>query len=336
MRYSALLIALLLVSVALTVGTASAADTVTLEGVVKKVDGSPFPGVTITIRNVTTDDTHIVTTDASGRYSHATGAGNYTVTATVSAYRADVVYSGIVGTRTDLDFTMYEVLGTVTGQVTDGNTTLDGVLVTLTGVNNKSFSALSTKPLGAYRIDNVTPGTYMISASKDGYNTSYHSELVTLEKGTVEDVSFTMSQTFIQYAKLSGRVTSNGDPLAEVRIVLTPNEGAELVAITDGNGNYTFDQVRPGAYSVRLTKDGYEPATKSMTMDPLKGVVQDFTMKRNTLPGNTGFILDYDLSHSLTIVGLAMAIMVTLGALVLRYRVSGRPELLEKEEEPAK
>lgn len=333
MRWSALVIALLLVSLALATGTARAADTtITISGVVTNADGGPFPGVTITIRNTTTDDTHIVTTDASGRYSHTAEAGNYSVTATYNAYRANITYTDVDRTRTDLNFFMYEVLGTVTGQVTDGNTTLAGVVVTLTGVN-VSFSAVSTAPLGAYRIDNVTAGTYMVSASKEGYNTSYHSELVTLVKGSVEEVSFTMTETVIQYAKLSGRVTYNGEPLGGVKVVLTPQEGADLVTISDASGNYTFEQVAPGEYMAYLSKDGFVTSEKRITVEPLKGLVTDFTMKRNTLPGNSGFVLDYDLSHSMMIVGLGLALLVTLASLVLRQRIKANPDLLEKEKE---
>jgi hypothetical protein len=322
------------VSVALAAGSVRAEDTMTIAGTVTDADGDPFPGVTITIRNTTTDDTHIVTTDTSGRYNHATVPGNYSVTATYSAYRANVTYNDVNSSRTDVDFFMYEVLGAVTGQVTDGNTTLAGVVVTLTGVN-ASFTGISTAPLGAYRIDNVTPGTYMVSASKDGYNTSYHSELVTLVKGSVEDVSFTMTETVVQYAKLSGRVTYNGDPLEGVKVVLTPEEGADLVTVTDAGGNYTFDEVAPGEYMIYLSKEGFVSSEKRLTIEPLKGWVENFSIKRNTLPGNSGFVADYDLSHSMMILGLGLSLTVTLASLLLRQRIKRNPDLLEKEEETA-
>jgi hypothetical protein len=320
------------VSLALIAGSVRAEDTMTIAGRVTDVDGDPFPGVTITIRNTTTDDTHIVTTDASGRYSHSTAVGDYSVTATYSAYRANITYADVDRASSNVNFFMYEVLGAVTGQVTDGNTTLAGVLVTLTGVN-ASFTGVSTAPLGAYRIDNVTPGTYMVSASKDGYNISYHSELVTLVKGSVEEVSFTMTEAIIQYAKLSGRVTYNGDPLEGVKVVLTPEEGADLVTVTDAGGNYTFDLVPPGDYIIYLSKEGFVTSEKRVTMEPLKSMGQDFTMKRNTLPGNSGFVLDYDLSHSMMIIGLGLSLMITLASLILRQRIKRNPNLLEKERE---
>ncbi|MDW5561679.1 MAG: carboxypeptidase-like regulatory domain-containing protein [Methanomassiliicoccus sp.] len=332
MRWPALVLAFMLVSIALLAGSAQAADTLTISGKVTNISGVALSGVTITIRNLTSDDTHIVTTDTSGRFSHSTAPGNYSVTATYNGYRANVTYAGVDRTSANIDFTMYEVLGTVTGQVTDGNTTLAGVLVTLTGVN-ASFSTVSSAPLGTYRIDNVTPGTYMVSASKEGYNTSYHSELVTLVKGSVEEVSFTLAETTVQYAKLSGRVTFNGDPLEGVKVVLTPEEGADLVTVTDAGGNYSFSQVSPGDYIMYLSKDGYVTSEKKITMEPLKGLAADFSMKRNTLPGNSGFVLDYDLSHSMMILGLGLALMLTLASLILRQRIKSNPDLLAKEEE---
>lgn len=330
MRWPALILAVLLVSIALTAGTVRAETTMTIAGTVTGTDGSPFPGVTVTIRNTTTDDTHIVTTDASGHYSHSATPGNYSVTATYSAYRANIYYEDIAQSRTNVDFIMYEVLGTVTGQVTDGNTTLAGVTVTLTGVN-ASFSGVTSAPLGSYRIDNITPGTYMVSASKDGYNTSYYDELVTLDKMGVEEISFTLIETDIKYAKLSGTVTYNGEGLAGVKVILTPEKGADLTTVTDSGGNYSFDQVPPGEYIIYLTKDGYVTTEKKVTMEPLKGWVQDFTMKRNTLPGNSGFVLDYDLSHSMMIVGLGLSLLVTLLSLAIRHRIKSNPDLLDEE-----
>lgn len=338
MRPVVILLALLLVGTVLATSTVQAADTLTIGGTVVGVGGAPFPGVTVTIRNETTDDTHIVTTDSAGRYSHQVPSGSYSVTATVTAYRANVTYEGIDITRNDVDFTMSEVLGMVTGQVTDGSTTLSGVQVTLTGVN-ASFSALSTAPLGTYIIDNVTPGTYMVSASKLGYNTSYHNELVTLEKGTVAEVSFTLEEVSGQYASLAGTVMYNNGPLDGVKVALTPAGGMEALytTTTDPNGNYTFERVLAGDYTLELTKDGYIPYSKELTLEQSKGVVQDVTMKRNTLPGNTGFILDYDLSHSLMIVGLGLALFITLTAVIIRLRIRDKDKGGEAESpEPAK
>ena len=78
----------------------------TIAGTVTGIDGSPFPGVTVTIRNTTTNDIHTVTTDTSGHYSHTTTPGNYSVIATYSAYRANISYGDIAQSRTNVDFTM--------------------------------------------------------------------------------------------------------------------------------------------------------------------------------------------------------------------------------------
>lgn len=337
MRWAALVVALVLVSLCLAVPAASAADpTITIAGTVTDNRGNPFPGVTITFRNAT-GSTNTVSTDASGQYSFTTAAGTYSVTATYSGYRANTTYTGIDRTSGSVNFFMYEVLATVTGQVTDGNSTLDGVLVTLTGKTstgaNVSFSAYTSKPLGDYHIENVTPGWYMIYAFKEGYNITYHKMVLELNKGSVEEVSFTLTETVVQYAKLSGRVTYNGEPLSGVKVVLTPQEGADLATVTDASGNYMFDKVAPGEYMVYLTKDGFATSEKRITVEPLKGLVADFSMKRNALPGNAGFVLDYDLSHSMMIVGLGLSLLVTLASLVIRQRIKANPDLLAREKE---
>jgi hypothetical protein len=43
--------------------------------------------------------------------------------------------------------------------------------------------------------------------------------------------------------------------------------------------------------------------------------------------------MDYDLSHSLMIVALGLALFTTLTALFIRYRAGSKPEILENEED---
>ena len=46
-------------------------------------------------------------------------------------------------------------------------------------------------------------------------------------------------------------------------------------------------------------------------------------------------MLDYDLSHSMMVVGLGLALLVTMASLFLRQRIKRNPDLLAREEEPA-
>jgi hypothetical protein len=54
-------------------------------------------------------------------------------------------------------------------------------------------------------------------------------------------------------------------------------------------------------------------------------------MKRNALPGNAGFVLDYDLSHSMMIVGARLSSLSPLASLVIRQRIKANPDLLARE-----
>ncbi len=326
-------IAFLLIGVSLAAGSVRADSTIVVSGTVTDVDGDPFPGVTIVIRNTGSQATYNVTTDSNGWYSRSIAAGNYSIMANYTGYMANITYENVTTSGNDLDFFMYEILGTVKGYVTDGNRPIIGATVTLAGANVTSY-AYTVKPLSEYRFENVTPGSYVIYATKEGYNIS-SPVLISLNKGTVLEVPFTLDEIIAQYAKLSGRVTYNGDPMEGVKVVLTPEEGAELVTVTDSKGNYTFSHVPPGEYTVRLSKDGFVTTDKGLTIEPLKSIVQDFSMKRNTLPGNSGFVLDYDLSHSMMVVGLGLALLVTMASLFLRQRIKRNPDLLAREEEPA-
>ena len=51
-------------------------------------------------------------------------------------------------------------------------------------------------------------------------------------------------------------------PLKDVSITAFLTSKKEKVVITDGSGNYTFDDLKPGTYKFVFEKDGYRKVTK--------------------------------------------------------------------------
>lgn len=335
MKVAALLLALMVLGLAAASGIVAGAEPIVLSGHVQYPVGAPFEGAEITIHNIDTNVSFSpFLTDENGDFSRSLSAGNYSVFAAHPSYNVNVSYSGLSASADDLDFTLYEVLGTVTGHVTDGNTTLSGVKIVLSN-SNANFSALSTSPFGGFTMENVSAGTYIAYAVKDGYDggSGIYPDPVMVVKGSTMDLNFTLTPLANQPAQVSGKVTYNGDPLPGVKVVLSPLEGSDLANVTDAQGNYLFKGVTPGEYDLLISKSGFVGTSQKVIVEPLKDKSIDLSMKKDALPGNTGFLMDYDLSHSLMIVALGLALSTTLAALIIRYRAGSRPGILENEDE---
>ncbi|HEY9364183.1 MAG TPA: carboxypeptidase-like regulatory domain-containing protein [Chitinophagaceae bacterium] len=58
-------------------------------------------------------------------------------------------------------------------------------------------------------------------------------------------------------------------PIKEVNVTAYLSAKKEKVVITDGNGNYAFDDLKPGTYKFIFQKDGYKKVTKErVTVKP--------------------------------------------------------------------
>lgn len=59
-----------------------------------------------------------------------------------------------------------------------------------------------------------------------------------------------------------GVYTETKKPLSNVNVTAYYTSKKEKVVITDGNGNYAFDDLRPGAYKFVFEKEGYKKVTR--------------------------------------------------------------------------
>ena len=310
------------------------AGPVTLSGHVQDADGLPFEGVNITIFD--TENEIALSpelTDEDGNFSVTLGPGSYSVSATYKLHNANTSYTGLSDSADDLDFTMSEAKATITGYVTDGLSTLYDVKVTLSN-STVSFSSYSTSPYGRYVIENVTAGTYIAIAEKDGYEDKVYPDPVAVTPGEVLFLNYTLTALANRPAHLTGTVTYDGDPVQGVKVVLSPLDGSEdIIATTDANGFYNFTRVTAGQYDLMLTKSGFVGSSQRVTLSAGQEVDKDIVLKKDSLPGTSGFLLDYDLAHSLMIVALGFALFTTFTALFIRYRAGSKPEILENEED---
>jgi len=103
--------------------------------------------------------------------------------------------------------------GTVTGVVTDGaGRAVVGATVTLTSVDTGGARSTTTNSEGAYRIEAVAPGTYNVSGSAAGFQTTVNKGLVVFGTDTkTSDFELKVGQASEQVEVTADNVSLNTD-----------------------------------------------------------------------------------------------------------------------------
>lgn len=119
---------------------------------------------------------------------------------------------------------------------------------------------------------------------------------------------------------VSGNITSGGIGMGGVTVVLSGNSSATTT--TDNNGNYSFNSVQNGSYTVTPGKDGYAftPANRSFTVNGANVTSINFTAT---------VINTYSISGKITInENIASQAKLTIKVMDIGSAVSGQPPLL--------
>ena len=297
--------------------------------------GDPFPGVNVTAVNTTTFASYYSVTGDDGEYNISLPTGRYNISASLINYSANVSYVDVLigeGESMTLHFQMAEILGILTGHVTNGTAPVTGVRVVLTN-GTTEYSAFSVSPLGEYLIDRISPGVYVAHAERSGYWTTYNNQPITIVRGQVTQLDFIILE---QPTTLYGRVTFEGNPVRDVQIAVE-QASFSTSSVTDANGNYTFSNLPMGTYSVTFHKDGYRDRTIQISLQPFEPKRYDLTLERVPSEGSGGgFVPGFDLPHSLMITGLGLSLILLCVSIYVRHKVVRRPDMLAIEEEGEK
>lgn len=296
-------------------------------------DGAGFPDVQIRAVNVTTATTYSASTDADGNFSLALNPGLYDVTANFLNYSANVSYPRTLiglGQEVRLNFTMGEILCTLTGYVTNGTIPIYGATITLINDDN-NYTAVSVNPLGQYTLTEVEPGTYTVTASKVGYYSSEPLPPIEMVRNVTKSLDFELRE---QPAELSGRVIYQGEGVMGVKVHLASSQFSADTTTAE-NGNYSFQVVPAGSYSITFTKERYLTTTQSVGLSPFEIKTLDVELEFDRENNTQEFILGFDLGHSLMVIGLIVSLIVLMVGLFVNYKIRRKPERLEREEEPS-
>lgn len=161
----------------------------------------------------------------------------------------------------------------ISGIVTDNNgSALAGVTVSLTGAASASTTTNSN---GIFVFAGLSNGSYMITPTKAGYTFSPANKNVAISGGNVMDQDFSASLAAIY--SISGTVTSGGSGLSDVTMTLSGTSSG--TTMTNSSGNYAFNDLTNGDYTVTPSKTGYQftPANIAATITGADLTGQNFT-----------------------------------------------------------
>jgi Calx-beta domain-containing protein/carboxypeptidase family protein/beta-propeller repeat-containing protein len=154
----------------------------------------------------------------------------------------------------------------ISGHVFDGaGAPLNGADVVLT--DGPSLTAISTESDGSYEFSRLREGgSFTVTASKPHFTMTPASQSFN-NLNSDQVLNFTATTTSTPFFTISGQVTDNGTPLAGVTITLSGSQPG--IKTTDSNGNYSFELISGGNYTVTPAFLGFTFGPTSQTFNNL-------------------------------------------------------------------
>jgi len=233
-------------------------------------DGSAISGAEVS------DGITIVLTDATGMYTiDDIMPGSYQIVASKEGFQtSSLTVSVVSGTAAVADLSLSQIIvpGTITGSVIDAQDASPMVGATVTD----GTSMVTTDASGKYTLADVPAGSYEVTASKEGYESS--SLTVDVLSGTAAIADFSLSEVVVP-GGIGGLVTDAEDGSPVIGAAVT--DGVRTTT-TDVVGQYTIVDVPPGSYEVTASKEGYESVTSSVTV--VSGATSEMNFSLNQTP----------------------------------------------------
>jgi protocatechuate 3,4-dioxygenase beta subunit len=245
---------------------------ITLTGRVLDAGGGFIPGARVGATSYvrTAQETHDARAfhadaDGEGRYRLELPRGRHTLSAGADGY-APVSESGYLTGDQTRDFVL-QPAARISGRVlsSEGRTPVPGARVSAQrrfqrGSPAESPGSVTTDDLGGFVFGSVAPGTYAVTARKEGLLGTLAEPIVVGATDAVDDLELFVSPTLA----MRGRVTStSGKPVAGARVNLAavdePERALGPVApgIADAEGRYLVEGFLPGIHRFVVSANGY-------------------------------------------------------------------------------
>ncbi|WUB68249.1 MFS transporter [Streptomyces sp. NBC_00582] len=233
-----------------------------IHGRVRDGAGAPVPRTVITLLDTASHQLARATSREDGSYALDTSErGSLVLIGSAPGYQPQVATLSVNDVPVSHDLVMLPSTGGLTGTVRgeDGDV-LSGVLVVATDQRGEvTGSSTPTGNDGGYRIDDLPPGDYTLSASSPGHHPTAVPATVSSE-GTRCDIQLAVAAT------LRGTVhTQDGRALDDARVTLTDAAGNVVGTRTTGvDGSYSFADLSSQQYTVIAS--GYPPVATQITL----------------------------------------------------------------------
>jgi len=189
-------------------------------------------------------------TDGNGNFSFdSLPSGRYTFNASRSGFANGVVRDIDIASSGPVKITLSagaSIYGRVTG-LSDAE--MRSASVTATGNGGRASAPIDST--GSYRINGAPTGSVQVGASSGGFSGNKSSGVKSVEVET--GGSLQVDLDFRNDVVVTGRVTRNGTPAANTRVMFNPEGGSarpNASATTDDAGTYSVAGLEDGRYSV--------------------------------------------------------------------------------------
>jgi hypothetical protein len=251
--------------------------------------------------------------------------GTYSVTAEKNGFYASTMTGVMVvrgnGTENQ-NLTLVEKPTLIYGTVKSGALLQPNANVSVVGTTLYNISDVD----GGYRIENLTAGTYTISAQLEGYSLVLITNVVLPVGGEV--------MVDIELVPLPGAVVrgvvltkDTSEALLYVRVTLMGPDGKERTKDTNSQGQFEFTGLESeGNYTLQFQAKGYRPLEVTIIGVKADTIWNETVYLVPERTGFEGFIFGFDLAHSMMILALFITIMILAVAVYLRIRTFQAPE----------
>lgn len=168
----------------------------------------------------------------------------------------------------------YYIAGNITGDIDEE------VTVTLSG---DASSSTKTNMAKGFFLGPAKPGEYSIKPSAPGYRFSPSSRSLTIKNRNISGINFNARKTGFLFL-ISGRV--QGDIKESILVTASGKSGA--TTFTDAQGNFKFDNLRPGQYVLKPDYLGvtFEPHQLKVDLleEDMKGI--NFMSQESSCPAS--------------------------------------------------
>lgn len=253
--------------------------------------GAPIPNATITLTDSTGVIVSTAVTDTAGRYTF-TGVtpGPYRVTANATNFGPEI--SGVTvapNVISNVSFALQPNPGVIQGTVRDFVTNLPIPNATITIRQFSGDGPIITTTLtdenGFFQTTQLSPRSYVVVASKEGYSTATVSAEVASNSVTSVELFLSPNPGAVQGTV---RDAATSQPIPDTLVRVVNNQGTIIAFIhTDSNGFYYLGGLAPGDYTVVAVNPLYQTGFAETMILPNVTNTVNFSLQSNpaTLSG---------------------------------------------------